>query len=141
MATVATKLSLAEFELQYGGEKPYYEYWYGEPVQKSMPTWLHSLLQKVLVNLLSKAGYKAGAEVKVKIVQEFHPIPDVIATRSPIEHPYPTKPLEVVVEILSDTDPMSRVVSKCLRYQEWASDSFTWLTRMTASSSNGKAAH
>lgn len=119
MATVATKLSVAEFELQYGSEKPHYEYWYGEPVQKSLPTSLHGLLQMLLAGLLSKAGYKAAAEVKLKIVPDCHPIPDVIATPFPLEHPYPTKPLDVVIEILSDNDPMSRVLSKCLRYQEW----------------------
>ncbi len=119
MATVANKLTVAEFEKQYGYEKPYYEFWHGEAVQKSMPTWIHGLLQIILSRLLSEAGYKAGSEVKLKIDPDFHPVPDVIATRRRVEAPYPTKAVEIVIEILSDDDPMSRVLTKCTTYQSW----------------------
>jgi len=119
MATVAANLTIAEFEARYGQEKPYYEFWRGEAVQKSMPTWMHGLLQKILMELLSEAGFKAGSEVKLKIDPGFHPVPDVIATRGRIELPYPTKALEIVVEILSDDDSMSRVLTKCRTYQDW----------------------
>jgi Uma2 family endonuclease len=119
MDTVTEKITLAEFEKQYGHEKPYYEFWHGEAVQKSMPTWIHGLLQMILSSLLSEAGYKAGSEVKLKIDPDFHPVPDVIATRRPIEAPYPTKAVEIVIEILSDDDPMSRVLAKCRTYQSW----------------------
>ncbi len=119
MATVAAKLSVAEFEKQYGQAKPYYEFWFGEPVQKSMPTWMHGLLQRIVMELLSQADYKAASEVKLKIDLEFQPIPDVIATRTRIELPYPTKPLEIVIEILSEEDSMSRVLTKCRAYRSW----------------------
>ena len=119
MATLLNLLTLAEFEAQFGHEKPYYEFWYGEAIQKSMPTWIHGLLQGILIQLLRKAGFKAGSEVKLKIDPGFHPVPDVIATAGVIETPYPTKPLEVIVEILSEDDPMSRVLAKCRTYQEW----------------------
>jgi Uma2 family endonuclease len=119
MATAAAKLTVAEFEKQYGREKPYYEYWYGEAVQKSMPTWLHGLLQTILASLLSEAGYKSGSEVKLKIVPDFHPIPDVIATREPVELPYPTKAVDVIIEILSEDDLISRVLTKCRTYDSW----------------------
>jgi Uma2 family endonuclease len=119
MPTVTAKLTVAEFEKQYGDAKPYYEFWFGEPVQKSMPTWMHGLLQKIVVDLLSEAGYKAACEVKLKIDTEFQPIPDVIATRARIELPYPVKPVELVVEILSEDDAMSRVLTKCRAYQKW----------------------
>jgi Uma2 family endonuclease len=33
-----------------------------------------------------------------------------------LEQPYPTKPLEIVVEILSADDRMSHVLSKCRHY-------------------------
>jgi Uma2 family endonuclease len=108
-----------EFEKQYGQEKPYYEYWYGEAVQKSASTWIHGLLQRILAGFLSQAGYKAGSEVKLKIDPDFHPVPDVIATRGRVEVPYPTRPVEVVIEILSDDDPMSRILTKCRTYQGW----------------------
>ncbi len=119
MAAVLHTLTVAEFEAQYGQEKPYYEFWYGEAVQKSMPTWIHGLLQRIVMELLRDAGYKAASEVKLKIDPDFHPVPDVIATKGYIEQPYPTNVLEVVVEILSDDDPMSRLLTKCRTYQRW----------------------
>ncbi len=119
MATVAQKLSVAEFEQRYRQVKPYYEFWHGEAIQKSMPTWLHGLMVRLLMDLLKEAGLKAGTEVKLKIDPDFHPIPDVIATRGQIELPYPTRALEVVVEVLSDDDSMSRVLAKCRAYQRW----------------------
>jgi Uma2 family endonuclease len=119
MAMTTEKLTPVEFERQYGRKKPYYELWRGEPVQKSMPTWLHGLLQRIVMDLLSEVGYKAGCEVRLKIDPEVQLIPDVVATRGRIELPYPTKPLEIVVEILSDDDPMSRILTKCRTYQSW----------------------
>ncbi|MBV8896570.1 MAG: Uma2 family endonuclease [Acidobacteriaceae bacterium] len=119
MATAAAKLTVAEFESQYGQEKPYYEYWHGEPVQKSMPTWLHSFLQNILVNLLAQAGYRAAGEVKLKIDPDFQPIPDVVATRQRVQLPYPTTALDVVIEILSESDPHSRLMTKLRIYETW----------------------
>ncbi len=119
MATVLHTLSVAEFEAQFGHEKPYYEFWFGEAIQKSMPTWIHGLLQRILMELLRGAGYKTGSEVKLKINTAFQPVPDIIATAGLIERPYPTKPVEIVVEILSEDDPMSRLLTKCRTYQEW----------------------
>ena len=111
--------TLAEFEAQFGHEKPYYEFWYGEPIQKSSSTWIHGLLQRLLMQVLRKAGYKAASEVKLKIDATFHPIPDIIATKRHIESPYPTKPVEIIVEILSNEDSMSRLLTKCRAYQQW----------------------
>jgi Uma2 family endonuclease len=119
MASSSQTLTIAEFEEQFGHEKPYYEFWYGEAIQKSMPTWVHGLLQRILMELLREAGYKAGSEVKLKIHAAFQPVPDVIATSGPIERPYPTKPVEIVVEILSEEDSMSRLLTKCRTYEEW----------------------
>ncbi len=118
-ATVLNTLTVTEFEMQFGSEKPYYEFWHGEAIQKSMPTWIHGLLQRILMELLSQAGFKAASEVKLKIDPNFHPVPDVIATAGKIEHPYPTKPVEIIIEILSDDDPMWRVLTKCRTYQTW----------------------
>lgn len=119
MSTIAQKLTLAEFEQQYGHEKPYYEFWDGQAVQKCVPTWLHGLLQGILIELLAQSGYKAGSEVKLKVDTGFQPIPDVIATHGRVELPYPTKAVEIVIEILSEEDPMSRVLTKCRAYEGW----------------------
>ncbi len=110
-------MTLQQFEIQYGHQKPYFEYWFGVPVQKAMPTWLHSLLQKIIIRLLDDAGYVSGGEVKLRISEDFQPLPDVTAVRpGQVELPYPTRPVEVVVEILSRDDEISQVVEKCRFY-------------------------
>ena len=100
-------------------EKPYFEYWDGEAVQKSLPTGLHSIIQKILVQLLDALGYMAGGEVTLKLDRTFQPIPDVIAVEGSFGDLYPTEPFEVVIEILSPDDLFSRVLRKCRRYEAW----------------------
>jgi Uma2 family endonuclease len=110
-------MNAEQFERQYGDRKPYFEYWFGQPVQKSMPTWVHALLQKIILRMLDDAGYESGAEVKLKISPDFQPLPDVSAVRpGQVESPYPTSPVEVVVEILSPDDEYPAVVKKCRYY-------------------------
>jgi Uma2 family endonuclease len=112
------KLSVGEFHSRYDGEKPYFEYWDGEAVQKSMPTKLHSLIEWILVNLLRALGYEAGFEIGLRLNPAYEPIPDVIAGER-IGDPYPTEPFEVVIEILSPDDAFSRVLRKCHLYAKW----------------------
>src|SRR5580693_8734824 len=109
-AVAEQKLSVQEFHARYDGEKPYYEYWDGEAVRKSMPTRIHSLIQKILQRLLDGIGYESGAEVTLKLDPSYEPIPDVIAADGPIGDPYPTSAFEVVIEILSPDDSFSRVL-------------------------------
>ena len=118
-AVAERKLSLQEFHDRYDGEKPYFEYWDGEAVQKSMPTRLHSLIQKILLHLLDAMGFDSGPEVTLKLDPAYEPIPDVIAAEGHIGDPYPTEPFEVVIEILSPADPFARVVRKCHLYEHW----------------------
>jgi Uma2 family endonuclease len=105
-------LTPEEFERLYSDEKPYYEYWDGQAIQKPMPTVLHSLLQIVLINLLYEVGLVSGGEVRLKLSQTRQPLPDVIAG-SELQHPYPTKPFAVAIEILSPDDRMQRVLRRC----------------------------
>jgi Uma2 family endonuclease len=119
MGAIAEKLTLAEFERQYRDRKPNHEYWFGEAVPKAIPTWLHGLLQKIIMKLLDESGYLSASEVKLKISPDFEPVPDVIATAGRIEVPYPTKSVDVVVEILSPDDAFQRVLRKCKLYAEW----------------------
>lgn len=113
------KLSLQEFHARYDGEKPYYEYWDGEAVQKSMPTLLHGLIQKILMRLLDGIGYSAASEVTLNLDPAYEPIPDVIAIDGPLSDPHPTLPFEVAIEILSPDDSFSRVLRKCKLYEKW----------------------
>lgn len=119
MPGIAEKLTVSEFETRYRHEKPYYEFWRGEAIQKEMPTWIHGLLQRIVMELLTRAGFRAASEVKLKIDPELQLIPDVIATRGRIEPPYPLTATEIIIEILSDDDSMSRMLNKCRIYQDW----------------------
>ncbi len=111
MATVTQPLSLEEFRSRYRQQKPYFEYWFGEPIQKTMPTWLHAVLQGLMCEALRRAGYKAGSEVELRIDPQWEPVPDVIATLKSIKE-YPTEPVEIVVEILSPEDKLIHVIKK-----------------------------
>jgi Uma2 family endonuclease len=119
MPAVGEKLTFPEFRSKYERSESSYEYWYGEAVPKGMPTWMHGLLQGIIMQVLSEAGYLAGSEVELRIVPDAHPKPDVIATKGEIEDPYPTKAVDVVVEILSSDDPMPYVLEKCGAYRTW----------------------
>ena len=118
-AVEEARLSLEAFRARYCAEKPYFEYWNGEAVQKSMPTRLHSLIQYLLVMWLNGLGYDAGQEITLRLDAAYEPIPDVIAAEGAIGDPYPTEPFEVVIEILSPEDAFSRVVRKCHLYEKW----------------------
>jgi Uma2 family endonuclease len=118
-AVAVRRLSLEEFHARFDGEKPYFEYWDGEAVQKAMPTRLHSLIQEILVRLLGAMGYDSGQEITLKLDPAYEPIPDVIAAEGAIGDPYPTESFEVAIEILSPEDPFSRVLRKCRLYEKW----------------------
>jgi Uma2 family endonuclease len=119
MATPAQFLSLQQFEQTYGSEKPYYEYWFGEAVQKSMPISLHGIVQIVIGMLLFARGWKVASEVKLKLSPYANPVPDLVADPKPIESPFPTKPLALCIEILSPTDDLRRLFQKCAHYLDW----------------------
>jgi Uma2 family endonuclease len=108
-------MTVEQFRERYAGIKPYYEFWFGEAVQKNGATWLHGLLQPILANFFTQAGYKSGLELELRIDPDWQPIPDVAAA-SVVEQPYPTKPIEVVAEVLSPEDLMTKVLQKCLNY-------------------------
>jgi len=118
MAT-ATKLTYEQFQDQYGQDDKAYEFWYGKAIPKGMPTWIHGLLQQIILRLLYEAGYIAAAELELRIDPDAYPRPDIAATRKPPTGRYPTAGLEVVVEIISEDDKYPLVKEKCRRYQEW----------------------
>jgi Uma2 family endonuclease len=119
MVAVADNLTLIEFQSTYEKGDRSFEYWHGRAVPKGIPTWTHGILRRIVMELLTEAGYTAGSEVELRIVADAHPKPDVIATRSQVEDPYPTRAVDVVVEILSPDDAMAYVIEKCEAYQAW----------------------
>lgn len=127
MATAAHPLTTQEFREQYAGRKPYFEYWFGEAVQKSMPTWLHSVLQLVLGEFLKRAGYRSASELELRIDPNWQPVPDVVGVLRKMEGPYPTEPVDVVIEILSPEDRMTRVLEKCRQYARIGTQAVFWI--------------
>lgn len=127
MATTTSHLSVEEFHRLYDdASKPYYEYWYGEAIQKSMPTWLHGIVQFAIMLLLRDRGWRPSSEVRLRIRPEAEPVPDVIATRQTPQQPYPTQPVEICIEILSPDDRLQKVIEKGKRYLSWGIQ-YVWI--------------
>jgi Uma2 family endonuclease len=114
MASSTTHLSVSQYHEEYANQ-PGYEYWFGEVVRKTAPTWLHALLQGLLVEFFARAGYAAGSELELRIDPDWEPRPDVVASLT-IEEPYPTKPVAIVAEVLSPEDHMDALFEKCAHY-------------------------
>jgi Uma2 family endonuclease len=121
MAARSLPLSLEEFHRRYDGTKPAYEYWYGVAVQKSMPTVLHGSVQTIIMIPLEKAGWNAASEVRLKVVPDAEPVPDVIAVRSKFKGRYPTTAPELCIEIMSPRDTLPEALEKAGAYISWGS--------------------
>jgi Uma2 family endonuclease len=119
MAAAPAFLSLTDFHARYDGLKPAYEYWFGEAIQKSMPTGLHGIIQIVLGHLFLRAGWKCAGEVRLKLSRFAEPVPDLIADPRPIDPQYPTEPIALAIEILSPSDSLAAAVRKCAHYLDW----------------------
>ncbi len=112
-----THISLEKFHARFGDESGY-EYWFGEVVRKSAPTWLHAILQSLLTESFYQHGYFAGSELDLRISRAFQPRLDVAASLELESTGYPTKPTDIVAEILSPDDAAGKVFEKCQHYGE-----------------------
>lgn len=110
-------VSLEEFQTRFANQGPY-EYWFGEVVQKSVPTWLHAMLQLLLGEIFYEQGYFSGSELDLRISPDFQPRPDIAASLQLESQGYPTKPIDIVAEILSPDDIEQNVLRKCRHYAE-----------------------
>ena len=119
MAAAPAYLSLSDFHAQYDGQKPAYEYWFGEAVQKSMPTNLHGIVQIMLGYLFVRAGWTCAGEARLKLSRFAEPVPDLIANPEPLKSRYSTEPIALAIEILSPSDGLAAVVRKCAHYLDW----------------------
>lgn len=113
MATAPQFLTVEQFDERYGNESGW-EYWYGKAVRKPNPDKLHALLQRILMQMLSAAGYESGGEFDFKARRDWQPRPDVAILPEGDER-YPTK-LSLVIEILS-SDQTKEIIEKCRNYQ------------------------
>ncbi len=114
MATAPQFLTVEEFDERYGSESGW-EYWYGRAVRKPVPDKLHALLQRILMQLLSAAGYESGGEFDFKARRDWQPRPDVAILPEGDER-YPTK-LSLVIEIRSE-DQTKELIEKCRNYEQ-----------------------
>jgi Uma2 family endonuclease len=112
MALTSARLTSAEYDRLYGNE-PGWEYWFGEARRKSMPTYLHGVLQLLLGHLLFLAGYGAASETEIRVDPEWHPRPDIAGILRTEVEDYPTAPVDVAFEILSEGEA---VEDKCEHY-------------------------
>jgi len=120
MSAATATVTLEQFRTAYAESKPYYELLNGEAFQKALPTKLHSILQGVLFIVLKQLGFRSMTELTLAISETWEPTPDVCGLLGPDDgEPYPTKPIPVVIEVLSPRDPFTRVIQKCRRYAEW----------------------
>jgi Uma2 family endonuclease len=120
MAAQPLPLTLEEFHRLYDGGKPAYEYWYGAAVQKSMPTMLHGVVQTVIGIMLENTGWNTATEVRLKVVSEAEPVPDLIAVRGALQSSrYPTTAPELCIDILSPDDSLPRTFQKAAKYLNW----------------------
>lgn len=122
MAAQVLPLSLKEFHALYDGAKPAYEYWYGTAIRKSMPTVLHGIVQAILIMLLEKAGWNTALEVRLKVVSDAEPVPDLIAVRGRFTGRYPTTAPPLCIEILSPGDTLAKALKKASMYISWGSE-------------------
>jgi Uma2 family endonuclease len=91
-----------------------------------MPTILHSLVQRIIMKLLERAGWNSAPEVRLKVVREAEPVPDVVGVRGKFKGRYPTEAPELCIEILSPGDTLKRALEKARTYLSWGSQS-VWI--------------
>ena len=99
-------------------EKPNCEYVDGVVHPKAMPTTLHAIVQYALLMLLRKQGAQALPELTVPVSATRFLVPDVAVVRR-IEHPYPSEPALLCVEVLSPEDRVGAMLAKCEEYHTW----------------------
>lgn len=105
-------VTTADYDRLYAQEAGW-EYWFGQVRRKPVPTELHGILQLLLGALLRAAGYRASSETELRIVPDWFPRPDVSGiTGRPVER-YPTQPIDVVFEVLSEGEDAA---GKCRLY-------------------------
>ncbi len=100
-------------------EKPNREYRDGLVTVKAMPTKLHAMLQRTLLQVLQDRGLEPYPELSLRISPRKYLVPDVAAVREDFEGPYPTEPVLLCCEILSPEDRLGAMLSKCEEYHAW----------------------
>lgn len=98
MAAVPTTLTLEQFRQLDLLRKPHLEFWLGEMFRKPVGTFLHGVLQSVLIQLFARHGLTAIPEVRVRLGGNVELVPDLIFIEHPPAGKYPTNAFELAVE-------------------------------------------
>lgn len=120
------RMTLDEF-LALPEAKPYLEFTDGLVTQKMAPKFVHGTIQTLLVQLLNRVAYPARlgmAQTETRYVTpEWAPVPDVsyyrrerIRRRGRELQADSHVPPDLVVEIVSPTQSVTALISKCLRH-------------------------
>ncbi len=116
MAALPTTLTLEQFhELDLSG-KPHLEFWYGEAIRKPMATFVHGLIQHVLVQILLRHKLIAIPEVRVRLSHDTELVPDMMVTKKLPSGKYPTEAFELAVEIRSPEQSLPWLTEKARYY-------------------------
>ena len=121
---VATVLVPLEEYLR-SSEKPNREYRQGVVTAKAMPTKLHAIIQRTLVQVLAGEGVDVYPELTLRMSATKYLVPDVVVAR---EFPgaYPTEPVLLCCEILLPEDRLGAMLGKCEEYHAWGVP-FCWV--------------
>jgi Uma2 family endonuclease len=116
-------LTVEQYERDYSNENGW-EYDRGRLIRKVSPTFLHGMVQQLMAEVLTQAGFTCSPEAELRITPDWRPRPDVSASLAPdLSEPYPTTPVDIAVEILSpdetqNPESLAGISRKCRRYLE-----------------------
>ncbi len=113
---VATAITVDEYLAS--DAKPQPEFWDGLLIPRAMPTKLHQVLELLLVIALKQQGLQALNELIVKLAEDRFLVPDVVADDT-LAEPFPVRPPRLCVEILSPSDSLGKLLTKCEQYHNW----------------------
>ena len=99
------------------------EYWDGELRERTVPDYLHSRTQALLVFffelLRRKLSLYPCSELRLKLRDGLYLIPDVCVFRQPQSSSIPDQPPFIAIEILSPDDRMNAVREKLDQFKAW----------------------
>jgi Uma2 family endonuclease len=98
------------------------EFVHGEIVERSMPDWIHSTIQYlILLHFAATTGDRLfpRPELRVRIAPDVYRIPDISVVTRPPEGRVPDSPPLIVIEILSKDDRHSDLIGKLEEYLTW----------------------
>jgi Uma2 family endonuclease len=98
------------------------EFVHGEIMERSMPDWIHSTLQYlILLRFAASTGDQLfpRPELRLKLAPDVFRIPDISVVTQPPDGIVPDRPPLVTIEILSKDDRHSNLMQKLEEYIAW----------------------